>query len=796
MTTSTRIPFEVETSRVIELLAKQIYQSPLALLRENVQNAFDAVRERASVDQSFEPRIDVEVTPTTVSISDNGIGMSKAEIRKHFWTAGSSSKNTDSARAAGVVGTFGIGAMANFGVANVLEVETESYRTSERTRSKAELDNLSLSKDCVEVTDLASAGEPGTRITVQLQHQDSISPTDATEYVRSFTRLLEVPVSVNGQRVSMQSIDRIVPKIAATTTNALQNERIGARLRASGEFAVDANATVRVDLNDLVLDGRPIPGRLVLLSATRTLSTTRSGFGLAIAPVNSLYGFGGVADLLVLEPTAGREAITSDGIALLQAMLNEIDDFVSLRLSELVECDVSTPFMTWVQRKGRFDLAGKLKIDQVTSSSEKRTAIQLNEVARQGQERREVFVYEGSDPTVIKTFATNETATLLLLSRTQPRRACQNGFIVRQKGIQTVPNEPTVLNRRSGYEVKGEEWFVAFRIETLVSTDYFIEVAVDIGEISHGVGLVVDTKKRDAKTVIILNTESQNVRTLIQVYSTHPMAFSDLAKDFVRTVVFPQIAHLVPSSTREGAQAFLESIKRKRETFEYDDDDAESLSTFLDDYDKGNISLDDLRGAIERSSNQPRSNVQVVEHATSINDIAPDLIENERSLADGQDEHARTQTNGNFQWPAEPSILRSDTSSDVKLTTIEPTEPHLRGYRCFISLTPRVYKDFGSFFAQPHSTSVVWGGQKTLFIFMHHSGEFGLYYDLQTAELLDAPAGGGSQRTSTIVLKNRIYIPVPNAIASSFVPGLGERKRFEIKADIIRTTSAKSATLS
>ena len=42
MSESELIPFEFEAERVIELLAKQIYQSPLALLRENTQNAFDA----------------------------------------------------------------------------------------------------------------------------------------------------------------------------------------------------------------------------------------------------------------------------------------------------------------------------------------------------------------------------------------------------------------------------------------------------------------------------------------------------------------------------------------------------------------------------------------------------------------------------------------------------------------------------------------------------------------------------------------------------------------------------------
>ncbi len=40
---------------------------------------------------------------------------------------------------------------------------------------------------------------------------------------------------------------------------------------------------------------------------------------------------------------------------------------------------------------------------------------------------------------------------------------------------------------------------------------------------------------------------------------------------------------------------------------------------------------------------------------------------------------------------------------------------------------------------QPHQTSVVWGGQKVLFIFQHHSGRFGLYYDLQTSGVVSAP---------------------------------------------------------
>src|SRR5712691_4233465 len=129
MSASEKIPFRVEINRIVELLAKQIYQSPLALLRENCQNAYDAILQRQYSGQVFEPLISVTVTSNEIVVRDDGIGMTKAELIDNYWRAGSSGKNTQEARAAGVIGTFGIGAMANFGIASELWVESESART-------------------------------------------------------------------------------------------------------------------------------------------------------------------------------------------------------------------------------------------------------------------------------------------------------------------------------------------------------------------------------------------------------------------------------------------------------------------------------------------------------------------------------------------------------------------------------------------------------------------------------------------------------------------------------------------
>src|SRR5947208_2036814 len=96
-----KIPFHVEINRIIELLAKQIYQSPLALLRENTQNAYDAVLQRLHRGPAFEPRIEITISSDKIIIVDNGIGMTWDELSENYWRAGASGKNNDEARAAG-----------------------------------------------------------------------------------------------------------------------------------------------------------------------------------------------------------------------------------------------------------------------------------------------------------------------------------------------------------------------------------------------------------------------------------------------------------------------------------------------------------------------------------------------------------------------------------------------------------------------------------------------------------------------------------------------------------------------
>ena len=109
----------IDFESVLRAISKQIYETPLAFIRENVQNAVDAVRiqaHREGIDPHDERyRIDVTVDEKKIVVRDNGIGMSANDLENFFWTIGASGKRTNEALAAGCVGMFGIGGFANFG---------------------------------------------------------------------------------------------------------------------------------------------------------------------------------------------------------------------------------------------------------------------------------------------------------------------------------------------------------------------------------------------------------------------------------------------------------------------------------------------------------------------------------------------------------------------------------------------------------------------------------------------------------------------------------------------------------
>jgi len=438
-----------------------------------------------------------------------------------------------------------------------------------------------------------------------------------------------------------------------------------------------------------------------------------------------------------------------------------------MKIAETLFVDVNTDFMTWAQRHGRIDLCGNLRVT-FTPTGHSMTLAELREQSKAAP----VNYYDGTDTSIIAAYGTDETP-LLVATRSNPRRHCEQTYIQAYCKVNAISNQPTVLDRIPERQWTTAQSGLAFRVVNVLETDYFLAARLTYGKISHGLHIYVDRSSTPVE--IVLDPAWGAAATILSLYDSDFGSFGGLVKDFIRSIIFPKVESLVPSSTRQGAAAFLKAIKKPKETFEYGTADLGSLGEVWHDYLEGKLSFAD---AARLSTQVARSNFQVVDrsHTSSVAQVAPDILENQRLLAsDGEESEPE----------ALPAITRLEIKTPAKLLIIPDSEPSLKGYRCFLAITDRIREERWDFFLQPHWTEIVWGGQKLLYVFQHHSKQFGLYYELQTTELVSDTPGGQLFPTCSIVLGETIFIPVPEEVAKTFIPTDTAKKRFEVRCDFL-----------
>ena len=136
----------VETEHIFPVIKKWLYSEKEIFLRELVSNACDAVtklKRLASLGQyeedtqNYRVTVSFNKTEKTLTVSDNGIGMTPEEIERylcHMAISGAlefiqryEGENTEG-NGQGIIGHFGLGFYSAFMVADTVEVLTTSYR--------------------------------------------------------------------------------------------------------------------------------------------------------------------------------------------------------------------------------------------------------------------------------------------------------------------------------------------------------------------------------------------------------------------------------------------------------------------------------------------------------------------------------------------------------------------------------------------------------------------------------------------------------------------------------------------
>ncbi|MGN1093414.1 MAG: molecular chaperone HtpG [Candidatus Neoclostridium sp.] len=129
--------FKTQSKRVLELMINSIYTNREIFLRELISNASDAIDKRhfksltdGNAAQDFAIRLVPDKNERTLTIEDNGIGMTAEELEKNLGTIAESGtlafKNAEKEKNE-LIGQFGVGFYAAFMVAKKVEVTSKAY---------------------------------------------------------------------------------------------------------------------------------------------------------------------------------------------------------------------------------------------------------------------------------------------------------------------------------------------------------------------------------------------------------------------------------------------------------------------------------------------------------------------------------------------------------------------------------------------------------------------------------------------------------------------------------------------
>ena len=193
--------FKTESKKLLDLMINSIYTNREIFLRELISNASDAIDKlylksltdaSAQIDQA---NLAITVTPNkdarTLTISDNGIGMTAEELEKNLGTiAHSGSEEFKAANAdkqgdaVDIIGRFGVGFYSAFMVAKEVSVVTRAFGSEECNRWTSDgVEGYSI--EAVPADDPAFRQTAGSDVILTLK--DNADEASYDEYLEEYT---------------------------------------------------------------------------------------------------------------------------------------------------------------------------------------------------------------------------------------------------------------------------------------------------------------------------------------------------------------------------------------------------------------------------------------------------------------------------------------------------------------------------------------------------------------------------------------------------------------------------------
>ena len=138
--------FNADAKKLMDLMVNSIYTNKEIFLREIISNASDAIDKlyymsltdsKIKVNkEDLEIRVDVDKDNRTITVSDNGCGMSKEDLEKNLGTIAKSGslafkEANEKKDNIDIIGQFGVGFYSAFMVSSEVKVISRAYDSDE-----------------------------------------------------------------------------------------------------------------------------------------------------------------------------------------------------------------------------------------------------------------------------------------------------------------------------------------------------------------------------------------------------------------------------------------------------------------------------------------------------------------------------------------------------------------------------------------------------------------------------------------------------------------------------------------
>ena len=203
--------FKTETQQLLQILIHSLYAEREVFLRELISNASDAITrlkyvqltEKDIRDAEAEPKITIsmDADAKTLTIEDNGIGMTSEEVVENLGTIGHSGVKAfldavkeSNANINDVIGQFGVGFYSAFMVADKITIESLSY--------KPDAEPVLWQSDGVSEYEIGASEktERGTTITLHLNEnsEEFLDEYQLRGIVKKHSNYIPYPIFIGG----------------------------------------------------------------------------------------------------------------------------------------------------------------------------------------------------------------------------------------------------------------------------------------------------------------------------------------------------------------------------------------------------------------------------------------------------------------------------------------------------------------------------------------------------------------------------------------------------------------------